>query len=88
MIRIPRYSELYDDKWNALLCLSDKTWPGKRRSINICDGVNALCYLPKTACQWWMLPHVSDYPNNVVLLLSIDLQWVLEYVDDCLREKV
>jgi putative transposase len=59
-------SDVTDEQWTAIEPLipvktGSGTGPGKPRSLNMRQVVNALCYLEHTGCQWRYLP--KDFPN-------------------------
>ncbi len=61
MTRLPYDSNLNDAEWTCIApYVAQKAGPGRTRTIDIREVVNALCYLSKTGCQWRMLPH--DFP--------------------------
>ncbi len=61
MTRLPYDSDLNDQEWDCIApYVSQKPGPGRKRTVNIREIVNALCYMTKTGCQWRMLPH--DFP--------------------------
>lgn len=56
--RLPYASDLTDYEWNQI-----ETWlrqapgPGRKRTVNLREIMNAILYLNRTGCQWRMLPH-------------------------------
>ena len=62
MTRLPYDSDVNDQEWECIApCVAQKQGPGRKRTVDIREIVNALCYMTKTGCQWWMLPH--DMPT-------------------------
>jgi putative transposase len=90
MTRLPYDSDLNDREWACLAPLVEqKAGPGRKRTIDIHEVVNALCYLTKTGCQWRMLPH--DFPSwqHVAYYYYTWLKdGTLEEINDCLREEI
>jgi putative transposase len=90
MTRLPYDSDLKDREW---VCIAPHVeqpgGPGRKRTINIREVVNALCYLSKTGCQWRMLPHDLPPWQHVAYYYY---KWIadgtLERINDCLREDI
>lgn len=60
--RKPYPTDLSDEEWLLIAPLvAQRPGPGRKRTANIREMVNALLYLTKTGCQWEMLPH--DFPD-------------------------
>lgn len=90
MTRLPYPSDVNDQEWNCIEPHVAQTHgPGRKRTVNIREVVNALCYLSKTGCQWRMLPH--DFPKWYHVAYYF-YHWVndgtLERINDCLREEI
>jgi len=90
MTRLPYDSDLNDQEWECIAPnVAQKQGPGRKRTVNIREIVNALCYMTKTGCQWRMLPH--DFPPwyHVAYYFYI---WVedgtLAHINECLREEI
>jgi transposase len=58
MPRLPYDSDLnaYEQECIAPY-VAQKSGPGRKRTVDIMEVVNALCYLSRTGCQWRLLPH-------------------------------
>jgi len=88
MTRLPYDSDLPDDEW-ALIepFVKQQPGPGRKRTVDTREIVNALCYMTRTGCQWRFLPH--DFPAWE-LVSYYYYQWLengtLERVNDALRE--
>ncbi len=69
--------------------IAQKSGPGRKRTVDIQEVVNALCYLSRTGCQWRLLPH--DFPPWQ-LVAYYYYMWVadgtLEHINDYLREEI
>jgi putative transposase len=90
MTRLPYDSDVDDHEWECISPhVEQKHGPGRKRSVNIREIVNALCYLTKTGCQWRMLPH--DFPKWYHVAYYF-YKWVadgtLAQINDCLREEI
>lgn len=88
--RLPYPSDVNDQEWVCIAPhVAQKQGPGRKRTINIREVVNALCYMTKTGCQWRMLPH--DFPPWYHVAYYF-YKWVddgtLERINDCLREEI
>lgn len=60
--RKPYPTDISDEAWEWIApILAQRPGPGRKRSVNIREIVNAIFYLDKTGCQWEMLPH--DFPD-------------------------
>ena len=86
-----RYESDLDDQEHELIAseLAQKPGPGRKRTVNIREIVNAIFYLLRTGCQWLMLPkdfpdyrHVWYYFNK----WTLDGTW--ERINDILRRRV
>ncbi len=90
MTRLPYPSDVNDQEWDYIEPhVAQKQGPGRKRTINIREVVNALCYMTKTGCQWRMLPH--DFPKWYHVAYYF-YKWVndgtLEKINDYLREEI
>ncbi len=69
--------------------VAQKSGPGRKRTVDITEVVNALCYMTRTGCQWRLLPH--DFPPWE-LVAYYYYTWLedgtLERINDCLREEL
>jgi putative transposase len=60
--RKPYPTDISDEAWEWIApFLAQAAGPGRPRTVDIREIVNALFYLDKTGCQWEMLPH--DFPD-------------------------
>jgi putative transposase len=90
MPRLPYDSDLnaYEQECIAPY-VAQKPGPGRKRTVDIMEVVNALSYLNRTGCQWRMLPH--DLPPWQ-LVAYYYYSWLddgtLEHINDCLREEI
>ncbi len=90
MTRLPYDSDVNDQEWNCIAPhVQQKSGPGRKRTIDIREVVNALCYMTRTGCQWRMLPHDLPPWSHVAYYYY---QWIndgtLEHINDCLREEI
>ncbi len=90
MTRIPYDSDLSNEEWTCIAPhVVQKDGPGRKRTIDTREIINALCYMTKTGCQWRMLPH--DFPpwQHVAYYYY---KWLadgtLESINDCHREEI
>jgi putative transposase len=55
-------TDISDEAWEWIApLLAQRSGPGRKRTVDIREIVNAIFYLDKTGCQWEMLPH--DFPD-------------------------
>jgi putative transposase len=61
--RTPYPTDITDEAWEWIApLLAQRSGPGRKRTADIREMVNAIFYLDKTGCQWEMLPHhFPDY---------------------------
>lgn len=90
MTREPYDSDVRDQEWTCLSpYVKQSDGPGRKRTIDIREVVNALCYMTRTGCQWRLLPH--DFPQWFHVAYYY-YRWIedgtLEQVNDCLREDI
>jgi transposase len=58
----PYPTDISDEAWEWIApILAQRRGPGRKRTVDIREVVNALFYLDKTGCQCEMLPH--DFPD-------------------------
>jgi transposase len=51
-------SDISDEAWEWIApVLAQRPVPGRKRTVDIREIVNASFYLDKTGCRWEMLPH-------------------------------
>lgn len=90
MARLPYPSDMNDQEWECISCyVQQKYGPGRKRTVDIREIVNALRYMTKSGCQWRMLPH--DFPKWYHVSYYF-YKWIddgtLEDIHDCLREEI
>jgi putative transposase len=90
MTRLPYDSDVNDQEWACLEPhVAQQQGPGRKRTVNMREIINGLCYLTKTGCQWRMLPHDLPPWYHVAYYYY---KWVqdgtLEYINDCLRTEI
>ena len=90
MTRLPYDSDVNDHEWTCLApYVLQKSGPGRKRTIDTREVVNALCYMSKTGCQWRMLPHDLPPWEHVAYYYY---KWIAdgtcELINDCLREEI
>ncbi len=61
MTRMPYDSDLSDAEYECLKPHVEQQGTGRKRTVEIREILNGLCYLSKTGCQWRMLPH--EFPK-------------------------
>jgi putative transposase len=88
--RLPYPSDVHDQEWICIAPrVAQKPGRGRKRTVNIREIINALCYMAKTGCQWRMLPH--DFPKWYHVAHYF-YKWLhdgtLEQINDCLREEI
>jgi putative transposase len=55
-------TDISDEAWEWIApLLTQRAGPGRKRTIDIREVVNAIFDLNKTGCQWEMLPH--EFPD-------------------------
>jgi putative transposase len=60
--RLAYASDLNDYEWTQIESwLGQAPGPGRKRTVNLREIMNAILYLNRTGCQWRMLPH--DLPS-------------------------
>jgi putative transposase len=87
---MPYDSDLNDQEYACIAPhVEQKPGPGRKRTVNIREIINALLYMTKTGCQWRMLPHGFPKWYHVAYYFY---KWVgdgtLEHINDCLREEI
>jgi len=83
-------SDITDDEWPWIAPQVDqKSGPGRPRTIDVREVVNAIFYLVRTGCQWRMVPH--EFPNHNTVRYYFD-KWTydgtLVRINDALRRAV
>lgn len=64
--RLAYASDLTDYEWNQIeAMLQQAPGPGRKRTANLREIMNAILYLNRTGCQWRMLPHDLPYWQQV-----------------------
>lgn len=64
-------TDLTDQQWELLEPLFPKNeGPGKPRTVDLREIINALLYMVRTGCQWDMLPH--DLPHRSAVRYYFD----------------
>ena len=86
--RKPYSTDLSDEAWEWIApLLAQATGPGRPRTVDIREIVNAIFYLDKTGCQWEMLPHdLPDYRHVNYYYLEWTRKGVWDQVLESLRE--
>jgi putative transposase len=90
MNRLPYDSDLNAFEQECIApYVAQKSGPGRKRTVDIMEIVNALCYMTRTGCQWRLLPH--DFPPWE-LVAYYYYSWLedgtLEHINDYLREEL
>jgi putative transposase len=86
--RKPYPTDLSDEAWEWIApLLTQKTGPGRPRTVDIREIANAIFYLDKTGCQWEMLPHdFPDYRHVNYYYLEWTRKGIWDQVLESLRE--
>jgi transposase len=64
-IRQAYASDLTDYEWPLLEGpVQQSSGPGRKRTVDIREILNAILYLNRTGCQWRMLPHRMTCPTG------------------------
>jgi len=64
--RLAYASDLTDYEWTQIESwLRQAPGPGRKRTVNLREIMNAILYLNRTGCQWRMLPHDLPYWQHV-----------------------
>jgi putative transposase len=89
MTRLPYDSDVNDAEYECLAPYIEQQGTGRKRTVNIREVINGLCYLSRTGCQWRMIPH--DFPKWFHIAYYF-YKWskdgTLEKINDCLREDI
>jgi putative transposase len=90
MTRLPYDSDVNDQEWECIdAYVAQKQGPGRKRTVNIREIINALCYMTRTGCQWRLLPH--DFPKWYHVAYYF-YKWTkdgtLEQINNYLREDI
>jgi putative transposase len=90
MPRLPYDSDLHAFEKECISpYVTQKPGPGRKRTIDIMEIVNALCSMSRTGCQWRMLPHDLPPWERVAYYYYGWLEdGTLERINDCLREEI
>jgi putative transposase len=83
-------SDLTDYEWQQLeRDVQQSPGPGRKRTVDIREILNAILYLNRTGCQWRMLPHDLPYWQHVAYYFYT---WVedgtLERINERLRLQI
>jgi putative transposase len=80
-------SDLADEEWLLIAPLvAQAAGPGRPRTVDIREVVNAILYLNKSGCQWEMLPHdFPDYRHVNYYYLEWTRNGIWDQVMDMLR---
>ncbi len=87
----PAYaSDLTDYEWQQIEAwLRQSPGPGRKRTVNLREIMNAILYLNRTGCQWRMLPHDLPYWQHVSYYFY---KWLadgtIERINDRLRIQI
>jgi putative transposase len=88
--RKPYPSDITDQEWACLApYVQQKPGPGRKRTVDIREVINALTYMTKSGCQWRMLPH--DFPawyHVSYYFYTWSDDGTREHIHDCLREEI
>jgi putative transposase len=88
--RKPYPSDLADEEWLLIAPrVAQAAGPGRPRTVDIREVVNAILYLNKSGCQWEMLPHdFPDYRHVNYYYLEWTRNGIWDQVMDMLRRLV
>ncbi len=90
MTRLPYPTDMNDQEWTCIAPrVAQKPGPGRKRTVNMREVINALCYMTKTGCQWRMLPHdLPPWYHVAYYFYKWRDDGTLEHINDCLREEI
>ena|SRR2546423_8995047 len=88
--RLAYESDLTDYEWKQIESkLEQPPGPGRKRTANLREILNAILYLNRSGCQWRMLPHDLPYWQQVAYYFY---KWLsdgtLERINDTLRMQI
>jgi putative transposase len=88
--RLAYDSDLSDYEWQLLEPkLQQAPGPGRKRTANMREILNAILYLNRTGCQWRLLPHDLPYWQHVAYYFYTWLaDGTLEAINDLLRLQI
>ncbi len=88
--REPYDSDVNDREWECVEPLIEqKDGPGRKRTVDMREIINGLCYLTKTGCQWRLLPHdLPKWYHVAYYFYKWAADGTLERINDCLREDI
>jgi putative transposase len=83
-------SDLTDYEWQQLEGeVQQSSGPGRKRTVNIREILNAILYLNRTGCQWRMLPHDLPYWQHVAYYFYAWLDdGTIEHINERLRLQI
>ncbi len=83
-------SDLTDYEWQQVEPkLRQAAGPGRKRTVNVREILNAILYLNRTGCQWRMLPHDLPYWQHVAYYFYTWLAaGTLEQINERLRLQI
>ncbi len=90
MARLPYDSDVNDQEWHSIApYVLQQGGPGRKRTVDTREIVNALCYMSRTGCQWRMVPHDLPPWQHVAYYYY---KWIedgtIEAINDFLREEI
>ena len=90
MPRLPYDSDLNNVEWTCVAPhVQQQDGPGRKRTIDIREVINTLCYMTKTGCQWRMLPHdLPPWQHVAYYYYKWLADGTLERINDCLRAEI
>jgi putative transposase len=90
LTRQPYGSDLTDYEWQQLEHdVQQSPGPGRKRTVNIREILNAILYLNRTGCQWRMLPHDLPYWQHVAYYFYTWLaDGTIERINERLRMQI
>jgi putative transposase len=88
--RLAYDSDLSDYEWQLLEPkVQQAPGPGRKRTANMREILNAILYLNRTGCQWRMLPHDLPYWQHVgYYFYSWLADGTIEAINDTLRLQI
>jgi putative transposase len=88
--RLAYESDLSDYEWQHVEPkLRQAPGPGRKRTVNVREILNAILYLNRTGCEWRMLPHDLPYWQHVAYYFYLWLaDGTLEQLNDQLRVQI
>lgn len=84
--RLAYASDLTDYEWQQIESIvQQEPGPGRKRTANLREIMNAILYLSRTGCQWRMLPHDLPYWQHVAYYFY---KWLEDGTIEAINERL